>query len=239
MVYLFGLAAVASTYLGGLFALRFRDHLHLILSYSAGAVLGVAFFDLFPESLQLSGEAYGISAVTAVMGVGFLTMMTLNSTLFSGYHEHGNCENPRHTGFVNALSLAAHSVMDGMAIGLAFKVSFQVGIVVTLAVLAHDFSDGINMIGITLRHKGEERIARKWLVVNATAPFVGILLTQLFTLSGERLGMFLAVFAGFFLYIGAAELLPESHHDHSSFWPTVMTVAGMLSLYAVIQLGGF
>jgi zinc transporter ZupT len=50
-------AAFCATFAGGLFALRLRDKLHLVLGFSAGAVIAVAFFDLLPEALEL-GKAY-------------------------------------------------------------------------------------------------------------------------------------------------------------------------------------
>ncbi len=53
MIFFIALATAAATLLGGLFALRFRDKLHLILGFSAGALIGVAFFDLLPEAINL------------------------------------------------------------------------------------------------------------------------------------------------------------------------------------------
>jgi ZIP family zinc transporter len=48
----------------------------------------------------------------------------------------------------------------------------------------------------------------------------------------------LAVFSGFFLYIGASELLPESHHRHPRAWTTVSTVLGVALIWAVVRLAG-
>ena len=56
MVLIIAFATIVSTFLGGMFAIRFRDKLHLILGFSAGAVIAVAFFDLLPESLEISGK---------------------------------------------------------------------------------------------------------------------------------------------------------------------------------------
>ena len=86
MALLLGIAAVFSTLLGGLFALKWQDKLHLILGFSAGAVVGVAFFDLLPEALQLGTNAYGAHTVTALIGVGFLLYMLLNRVVL--LHPH-------------------------------------------------------------------------------------------------------------------------------------------------------
>jgi zinc transporter ZupT len=61
-----GVAALVATLLGGLFALRFKDKLHLILGFSAGAVIAVAFFDLLPEAIALANKDYDVSVVTSL-----------------------------------------------------------------------------------------------------------------------------------------------------------------------------
>jgi ZIP family zinc transporter len=129
-----------------------------------------------------------------------------------------------------------HSFLDGVGIGLAFQVSNAVGLVVTTAVLVHDFSDGINTVNMILKNDGEKKKAIKWLVIDAIAPVIGIASTMLFTLSESSLGIVLALFTGFFLYIGASDLLPESHHNHPTIWTTILTIAGMVVIYIAITL---
>jgi ZIP family zinc transporter len=134
--------------------------------------------------------------------------------------------------------LCLHSLLDGVAIGLAFQASRAVGIVVAIAVLTHDFSDGINTMNIVLKNRGNRPQAVRWLVVDALAPVVGISSTYFFTLPGEGFGIALALFAGFFLYIGASDLIPESYHAHPKFLTTAMTLAGAAVLYLAIALIG-
>jgi zinc transporter ZupT len=137
-----------------------------------------------------------------------------------------------------AAVLCIHSLLDGVAIGFAFQASHQVGIVVAIAVLTHDFSDGINTMSIVLRNGGDRSRAFRWLLVDAAAPVVGVAATFLFTLPGEGFGIALALFAGFFLYIGASDLIPESYHAHPKFLTTAMTLAGAAVLYLAITLIG-
>ncbi len=77
-LFLVGLATFAATYLGGILALRWKDKLHLVLGFSSGAVIGVAFFDLLPESLELASTHYEIPVITATIAAGFLGFMFLN-----------------------------------------------------------------------------------------------------------------------------------------------------------------
>lgn len=237
MALLFGLATVAATFLGGFFAIKRRDRLHLILGFSAGAVIGVAFFDLLPEALTLAGSRYSAGTVSAVVGIGLMLYMLLSRVVLLHPHTE-DCEVHTHQGRLGAASLSIHSFLDGVGIGLAFQVSAAVGIVVAAAVLAHDFSDGINTVSLVLRHKGEVQQARGWLIVDALAPFAGVCSTLFFHLGERRLGLVLALFCGFFLYIGASDLLPESHHNHPTAATSIMTILGAAVVFFAIHFAG-
>lgn len=230
--------AIVATFLGGLFALRFKDKLHMVLGFSAGAVIGVAFFDLLPEALELTASLYATTTTTALIALGFIVFMIMDRLFSIHAHDDEHCENLNHRGRAGVIALAIHSFIDGVAIGLAFQVSAAVGAVVAAAVLAHDFSDGINTVNVVLKNKGTRTQALKWLAVDALAPALGALSTLFFTLPEATLGLILALFCGFFLYIGASDLLPESHHRHPSVATTVATLAGMGVLYFVIRLAG-
>lgn len=254
MLIFIALAAFTATMIGGLFAIYLKDSLHLVLGFSAGAIIGVAFFDLLPEALELAGTKYDVSTIMLFVAVGFILYMILDR--FVGFHSHGDDHNRSHThaheskvensseatlvtqGRLGAGSLSLHSFLDGMAVGLAFQVSTSVGVIVTTAVLVHDFSDGINTVNYILKNKGSRLTAFKWLLTDAIAPVLGIISTLFFTFEAGTLGLLLAVFAGFFLYIGASDLLPESHHNHPRVLTTVMTVLGFVVMFGAISLAG-
>lgn len=230
--------ALIATLLGGLFALRFRDKLHLILGFSAGAIMGVAFFDLLPEAIELGSSKYDISFLTMITAIGFISYMILDRFVF--FHSHGHEENESNNkkAMLGAGSLSIHSFLDGIAIGLAFQVSNAIGMIVAIAVLVHDFSDGINTVNMILKNGGDRRSAFKWLIIDAVAPVLGIFSTLFFTLPSSVLGIILSVFTGFFLYIGASDLLPESHHSHPTYWTTLATVLGISVIFLAIKLAG-
>ncbi|MEI9994164.1 MAG: ZIP family metal transporter [Rhizomicrobium sp.] len=229
-------AAFGATMLGGLVALRLRDRLHLILGFSAGAVVGVAFFDLMPEALKLTP---GMPTTTMLyVAGGFLFYLLLDRlALLHGQadgdghdHEHGHGA-PRSG--LGAVTLVAHSVFDGMAIGFAFQVSNAIGFGVALAVLTHDFSDGINTMNVVLKNGGTRAMGLRWLLADSLAPAAGIGVTAFVHLPPGVFGTVIAAFAGLFLYLGASDLVPESHHAHPKFLTTAMTLAGAALVYAV------
>jgi len=239
---IFGIAifAFCSAFTGGLLAFNFRDKLHLVLGFSAGAVIGVAFFDLLPEAIELNKNIFNLSTTTTIVALGFVIYLILDRLLFFQVHDADHCDNPHHQTkkSLSAFILAIHSVIDGLAVGLAFQVSTGVGLILAVAVLSHNFSDGLNIVGLTLKNGGDKKRAWRWLLIASLAPALGILSTVLFSLPEIWLGPILALFSGFFLYIGAAELLPESHHAHPTRLTTLMTILGISVLFVITKLAG-
>jgi ZIP family zinc transporter len=230
------LATAVSTTLGGLFAIKFRDSLHLILGISAGAVLGVALFDLLPEAIALAASVFGISLVTILIAVGFSAYMILDR-LMSSHHCDDDLIHSR-KGRLGASTLVFHSFLDGFAIGLSFQVSVAVGLIVAAAVLTHDFADGINTVNMIVKNKGERATALKWLAADALSPALGVVVASSLTVSGPILGLILSIFVGFFLFISASDLIPESHHRHPTIWTTLSTIIGMTIIFIAVTLAG-
>jgi len=236
MALVLGFAAVGATLLGGAFALKYHDKLHLILGFSAGAVLGVALFDLLPEAFDLAGKRYSSPTITLFVAVGFFAFMFLNRVLLLHPEDEALADHGHHRqGTLGAASLSLHSFLDGVGIGLAFQVSTTVGVVVAAAVLAHDFSDGINTVAVILKNRGKGIRALRWLLLDAVAPLLGVISTYFFTLSEDQLGIVLSLFCGFFLYIGASDLLPESHHRHPRVLTGLMNIAGATVIWLAIH----
>jgi ZIP family zinc transporter len=231
--YLIGLAASLSTFSGALVALRYKDRLHLVLGFSAGAVMAVAVLDLLREAIELAIGLHDTLTVLAVALAGSLIYMCFDRAAARDDGEH-----EERRGHLGAASLTVHSFLDGLAIGLAFKVSTKVGIPVAVAVLAHDFSDGINTVNISLVGGIREKGTRLWVVADALAPLVGVAAASVFAVTPGRLSPVLALFAGFFLYLGWSELSPESYHRHPKKWTTLSTIAGAALMYVIIRISG-
>lgn len=243
--FLISILASVAAFAGGAIALRFRDKLHIILGLSAGAVIGAALFDLIPEAIELGGSVYSAGEVLSLTAIGFFVYLILDRAFSFHVHNGHDHEADDHAseaqssrGSLGAASFCLHSLIDGVAIGLAFQVSSVIGAVVAIAVVAHRFSDGINTIGVILKHRGKHAVAKGWLTAVALAPIVGTVLTFAVSVSESVLATILALFAGFFLYIGASDLIPEGHHSHSKILTTVMTLVGAAILYVIVHSSG-
>ena len=173
MIFLIAGATFLSTILGGAYALKLKDRLHLILGFSAGAVIAVAFFDLLPEALNLAGSVYSAETILTLTASGFMLYLILDRLFLlhgqTSEHANGKIETNKKRGDAGAGSLSFHSFLDGIGIGFAFQVSPAVGIIVAVAVLTHDFSDGINTVNFILKNGGTKREARKWLLIRTFA----------------------------------------------------------------------
>ncbi len=227
------LGAFAATMTGGLFALRLKKLLPLVLGFSAGAVIGVAFFDLAPEALEAGKGLYEPRALLAVSALGFFLYAVLDRMV--ARHDCEGQLNPAR-GLIGAASFSAHSVLDGFALGVAFQTSREIGLVVAVAVVAHDFADGLNTVNVVMRNGGSRSFALRWLAVDAIAPVLGASLSLLIPTSAGVLSLLLALFCGFFLHIGASELLPESHRAYPRPATTIATLLGAAFLYVVTAL---
>lgn len=227
---LFASATLVSTGIGGVAAIRLRDRLHLLLGFSSGAVLAVALFDILPEAFAVGSAAY-----MPLAGVGFLTFFALERYTAmhrAREHLHMRSVHEQELGALSAAGLAVHSFLDGVAIGVGFQASMEIGLLIAFGIIAHDLSDGLNTVTVVLAHGNPLRRAVFWLGIDMLTPVAGAASTILFNFGAGILPAVLMFFAGSFLYIGASDLLPEAK-EHDSPWVGVATFAGMLTIYLV------
>jgi ZIP family zinc transporter len=202
---LYALAAFAMTLAGGAFAFRYQRYLLYIMAFSSGLLIGVAFLDLIPEVSALA-------QLHAIDICGFLAIFLLEKlTIIHGEKQHDAPGHTHNVGLVGAIGLSFHSFLDGLAIGVGFKAGTQVGLVVLLAVVAHDFADGLNTVTFMLATRNSKWRTGALLGIDAIAPVVGALCAGVLNIAPRLLAYQLAFFAGFLLYLGASDLLPQVH----------------------------
>lgn len=226
-----------STFLGGLFALRFKNQLSGIMAFAAGVLLGVVGFDIFPEIIeQIRTHNFKTAPIMISLVLGFLIFHVLEKTiLIHCAHEHDYAEHKHpHVGVLSALALAGHSFMDGVGIGLGFQVSASIGIIVAIAVIAHDFTDGMNTVVFMITNHNSDKRSKRFLLLDAVAPILGAASTLFIRISPHFLVLYLGFFAGFLLYIGASDILPEAHSKRSSYKLIALTVLGAAFAFAAV-----
>jgi len=231
--------AMVSTLTGGYIAIAAHRRVHLLLGLGAGVLLGAVFFDLLPESLSVADtQGWSAKTILALVLAGFLVFYLTERLIILNACPVGDCENEAHRqiGRLSAIGLIFHSMLDGAAIGAATLVNWQTGLLVALAVIAHDVSDGLNTILLVTHGDTARRGDFAFLALDALAPVVGGLLALRFLPPAGALAVFLAFASGFFIYTATSDLLPEAHRRSPSIAVTAAMLVGLVLIGGVVQL---
>ena len=214
-------------------------HSHPVNSFAAGLILGVAFFHLFPEALELSENAL------IFIFIGFLIFYLLENVLVlhSGSEIHFKDKekfNPQHTkGYVMFTGLFFHSLLDGIIIGVGFEIDKTIGLLTSLGVILHELPEGVTTFSL-LVNSIKKKTAIKLSVAVALATPIGALISLTFigSLAEATVGILLAMAGGSFLYIGASDLIPETHEE-KGFITAGSLLLGVLVLFSLsMAMGG-
>lgn len=202
------------------------------VSFSGGAVLTVAFTHLLPEALEFRANSVSVVLFTLI------AFYILEHTIAIHTCQEGECA-VHHMGIPAFVGISLHSLIDGVVIGVGFEAGFHIGLAATLGVLLHEIPEGMSITSILL-HSGFKRKGASlmsWVVAVATP--VGALGSYIFIRgAGEAvLGVLLAFAAGSFIYVGAADLLPETHKKTSRA-NIPLVLAGVVLVYTTFYLVG-
>ena len=235
-------SAFLAAAIGGLVALRAVSHVGLIIAAGAGIRIGAAYFDLIPESVDHLGGSLDVAMLCTAFG--FLAFYSIEklTALHVGHEtatelDHGDSAH-RHIGFIGSVGMSLHSFLDGIALAAGLAIGGGLGLVIAAVVVTHRFSDGIGIVSMQLASRAPRREIYRWVALVALAPVAGVIVGLLLPVPDMVLGGLLGVFAGFFLYIGAAELLPEAHRSDRSRWVVAATLAGVAAIYAFSIFAG-
>jgi zinc transporter ZupT len=235
MPVVYALAAFLMNLAGGAFAWRYQRYLLFIMAFSAGLLIGVAFLDLIPEIVEIAHRTnLDVRLLMITLLVGFLSIFLLEKmTIIHSEKQHDAPGHRHNVGLAGALGLTFHSFLDGLAIGIGFQAGTKVGVVVLLAVVAHDFADGLNTVTFMLASRNSRGRTATLLALDALAPIGGALLATVVEIDARVLAFQLSYFAGFLLYLGASDLLPHVH-ERPRFALLASTVAGLITAALVV-----
>lgn len=216
---------------------------HFLASFAAGVLLGSAFFDLLPEAIH-EGEALGIDAPFWTL-FGIILFFLIERFIHWFHHHEEHHEHKKESKSTLPLIIigdTVHNFVDGIVIAATFMVNIQLGIITTLAVFAHEVPQEIGDFGLML-HKG---LAKKKIVLvnilSAAAAFAGALITYTFgEILESYIPIFLAVTAGFFIYIAVSDLIPEIHYEkrrRHALIESVLLLIGVAVVYFAISFIG-
>ena len=191
---------------------RLDSLLFYLVSFSAGALLGAAFFDLLPESVS------GIDAKMALAFafIGLVAAFVLEKIIHWHHHHHIDHKGERRhpLGLLTLIGDAFHNFFDGVAISAAFLVSVPLGIATTVAVILHEIPHEVGNFSLLLYSGYSRRTALMFNFFTALAAIGGGVLFYFFSGAiGHIESYALAFTAGTFIYISSADLIPELHKE--------------------------
>ncbi len=232
----------------GIYALSLKENtLHKILlilvAFSAGSILGAAYFDLLPQAIELVEG----SLVFVYITLGFILFFFLERFIY-WYHGHpheaditaefADRASPKGLAYLNLIGDGVHNFIDGMIIAASFLIGFPVGLATTVAVIFHELPQEMGDYGI-LVYAGFRRGKALFLnFVVALAVVLGGISAIFFIETMEALsGLLIAFSAGSFIYLAASELIPELHKEKSLKKSAVQFVVFILGISLIWSLG--
>jgi zinc transporter, ZIP family len=231
---------VLATFLGGYLAIKGKDRLHLVLGLSGGLLLGLVAFDLLPEIFEMNTDSFGGIQVVSIGLVGGFLSLHFTEKIFGSHdatdseYDHGHKHPVNVAGGLGALGMAGHVFLDGVAIGISFQVSPALGLTVFVALLSHAFSDGLNTVSLLIKSGKWKKASISLLGVDAIMRISGAALGSLITLDEKSVGIYLAVFSGFVIYLATSHILPEAHSRHPSRLTMLATVIGVIAMWLIV-----
>jgi zinc and cadmium transporter len=221
-----------------------RRHVVLLLmvAFAAGTLFGDAFLHLLPEAVAHSEQGFNLEVGLAILG-GFVAFFLLEVGL-RWRHSHGEAADPHipavgHAGhahdgvapfaWTNLIGDALHNFVDGVLIATSYLVDFKLGIATTIAVAAHEIPQELGDFAVLLKAGIRPGRAILYNLGSALIAVLGAVLVLLLPLPSDVIEHWaLPLIAGGFIYIAAADLIPELHHHLEGRYVPVI-LAGLLA----------
>jgi zinc and cadmium transporter len=207
-----------------------RSILIILVSFSAGALLGDVFLHLLPEMAEVG---FGVREGVYFLG-GIVVFFILERFVF-WHHSHSDHKEEVHsTVYLTMVGDSLHNFIDGMVIAVSFLVSIPLGIATTLAVIFHEIPQEIGQFAILI-HGGWSKSKALWYnFLSALTAILGAVVVLVFTRNLEEVPSYLLAFAGAsFIYIAMSDLIPELHKEESTSRATVQFIWFLVGIGAM------
>ncbi len=212
-----------------------------LTSFAAGVLITIAVLDLIPEAFS-SMTDFKIGSWAVLLGI-LLVFLMEKSGLWFHHHDGTHGHRPPISGIFWGDAL--HNFIDGFAIGGAFLLSREAGILTAVAVGLHELPKEMADFMIYLR-SGYSNV--KTIFLNLASSLVAVVGGVSVYLSRGWItnyeGYLLATTAGMFLFIALADLIPEMHESmeeadrkNKIIWLLVFVAGLSVGIVSSIGLG--
>jgi zinc and cadmium transporter len=216
----------------GIFTLTIKDNLlpkilFCLIGFSAGALIGSAFLHILPECLENNKS----TTVFSYLILGIIIFFIMERFLHWRHcHEEGACKTHAFT-YLTLVGDGLHNFIDGMVIAASFGVSFQLGLVTTLAIILHEIPQELSDFAILVYGGFTKKKALLFNFVSALMAMIGALAGYFINDNIQGFSNFiLPLTAGGFIYIAMSDLIPEVHKESNQKRATLAFVAFLLGI---------
>ncbi len=212
----------------------------VLVGFATGGLLGGAFFHLLPESFEIFEDST-IASIWII--VGFMLFFVLERFLHWHHNHTSTLSNNtiKPFGTINLVADMLHNFLDGILIAASYYYSVEIGIVTTLTVMMHELPQEIGDFGVLIHAGFSRKKALIYNFISACTAFLGAGCILLFNQSASELSkMILPFAAGGFIYLAAADLIPELHSEKTirrSIYQFIALVSGMVLLFLMTLIG--
>ncbi|MDH5419468.1 MAG: ZIP family metal transporter [Candidatus Bathyarchaeota archaeon] len=242
-------AVVSLLSLVGVFAISLKEStldriLFVLLSFSAGSILGAAYLDLLPEAIEFLGEEQ-LSVTVIYVTIGFLGFFFLERNIYWYHgHVHGNQSDVEEKMvikkfvYLNVIGDGVHNLIDGMIIAASFFINISVGLATTIAVIFHELPQEIGDFGV-LVYGGLTRYRALFVnFLSALTAVVGVFVSNYLSIHTENfIGLLIALAAGGFIYLAASELIPEIRKEENVGKSMIQFILFVFGIVLIWSLG--
>jgi ZIP family zinc transporter/zinc and cadmium transporter len=201
---------------------------------AAGVILSVAFFGLMGEAID--NNPHALLYVFAGF-VAFYLMETF-AVLHSGAEVHvaASADHVHAArGSIIFTGLLLHSLVDGIIIGAGFEVSPQLGALTAASISLHSLPEGVTTFALLSQRMSRRASIGMSMAVGLAKPLSCTIAVLLWAgMTQQTAGALLGLAAGSFLYVGASDLVPETH-TRKGWLTAVLFVGGAFLAYLILS----
>lgn len=182
----------------------------ILVALSSGALIGGAFLHLLPEAVEELGAG---TDVFLVLLAGFCLFFIFEQFLHWRHQHHPEAQKIQPFSYLILVSDGFHNFIDGVVIAASFVTNFQVGITTTIAVALHEIPQELGDFGALVYGGMSKKRALTFNYISALTAIIGGIVGYFASSVMESSVVYLLPFAaGHFIYIAAADLIPEIKH---------------------------
>jgi len=214
--------------------------LFVLIGFSAGTLMGGAFFHLIPEALSETVD--GMLSIFVWVIVGFSVFFVMERLIKWRHCHSGKCH-VHSFAYMNLVGDAVHNFIDGVVIVATFMTDVNLGIVTTITIILHEIPQEIGDFGVLIYAGVGKFRALFYNFISALTAILGVVVGYFLSEGGVVPGFpeaLLPFAAGGFIYIAASDLIPELHKEEKlskAFLAFLFFVIGIVFMLAVKVYG--